>query len=124
MAFGVRILTISSAARVPNSDRLSVYRVLGYDAVSANQEDGSARFAEGERVIYVPEGSHIPEAMLRAHGFWGQHPQFHREMGMLSGANGELGKPLTLRGQLSTGLLWTLPANPAHLPDPTNFPTR
>src|SRR3546814_17530966 len=31
MAFGVRILTISSAARVPNSDRLSVYRVLGYD---------------------------------------------------------------------------------------------
>src|SRR3546814_7759475 len=53
-----------------NSDRLSVYRVLGYDAVSANQEDGSARFAEGERVIYVPEGSHIPEEMLREHGFW------------------------------------------------------
>src|SRR3546814_18758308 len=56
MAFGVRILTISSAARVPTSDRLSVSRVLGYDAVSANQEDGSALFADGERVIYVPEG--------------------------------------------------------------------
>src|SRR3546814_18546439 len=92
MAFGVRILTISSAARVPNSDRLSVYRVLGYDAVSANQEDGSARFAEGERVIYVPEGSHIPEEMLREHGFWGQHPQFHREMGLLRSEERRVGK--------------------------------
>src|SRR3546814_16006368 len=107
MAFGVRILTISSAARVPNSDRLSVYRVLGYDAVSANQEDGSARFAEGERVIYVPEGSHIPEEMLREHGFWGQHPQFHREMGLLSGAIGDIVTHLTLRGPLSTGLART-----------------
>src|SRR3546814_3160702 len=85
-----------------NSDRLSVYRVLGYDAVSANQEDGSPRFEEGERVIYVPEGSRIPEAMLREHGFWGHHAQFEREMGLLSGANGDVVKPLTLRGQMST----------------------
>ncbi len=120
MAFGVRILTISSAAPVINSDRLSVYRVLGYDAVSANDEDGAPRFAAGERVIYVPEGSHIPEAMLREHGFWGHHPHFDREMGLLSGANGDVVKPLTLRGQLSTGLLWKLPAHLAHLPDTTD----
>src|SRR3546814_2845220 len=63
MAFGVRILTISSAARVPNSDRLSVYRVLGYDAVSANQEDGSARFAEGERVRSEEHTSELQSLM-------------------------------------------------------------
>lgn len=120
MAFGVRILTISSAARVPNSDRLSVFRVLGYDAVSANQEDGSPRFEKGERVVYVPEGSRIPEAMLREHGFWGHHAQFEREMGLLSGANGDVVKPLTLRGQMSTGLLWKLPPHLNHLPDTTD----
>src|SRR3546814_12862138 len=62
--------------------------------------------------------------MLREHGFWGQHPQFHREMGLLSGANGDIVKPLTLRGQLSTGLLWKLPAELAHLPDTTDVADR
>lgn len=117
MAFAARILTITAAAPVPNSDRLSVFRILGYDAVSANEEDGSPRFAAGERVVYVPEGSLVPEALLRDHGFWGVHPQFGREMGLLSGANGDVVKPLTLRGQLSTGLLWKIPAELAHLPD-------
>ena len=120
MAFGVRILTIGSAERVPNSERLSVFGILGYKAVSANLDDGSPRFEKGERVIYVPEGSHVPETMLREHGFWGQHPQFGREMGLLSGANGDVVKPLTLRGQMSTGLLWKLPDHLSHLPDTTD----
>lgn len=120
MSIAARILTITAAAPVTNSDRLSVFRILGYDAVSANLEDGSPRFSVGERVVYVPEGSQIPEAMLREHGFWGMHPQFGREMGLLSGANGDVVKPLTLRGQLSTGLLWKLPAELSHLPDTTD----
>jgi RNA ligase (TIGR02306 family) len=120
MAFGVRILTIGSADPVPNSDRLSVFGILGYKAVSANLDDGSPRFAPGERVVYVPEGSHVPEALLREHGFWGVHPQFQREMGLLSGSNGDVVKPLTLRGQMSTGLLWKLPDHLSHLPDTTD----
>src|SRR3546814_20409677 len=62
--------------------------------------------------------------MLREHGFWGQHPQFHREMGLLSGANGDIVKPLTLRGQLSTGLPLKLPADLAHLPHTTDVADR
>lgn len=117
MAFAVRILPITRAARVANSDRLSVFRILGYDAVSANNENGTMRFEEGERIVYVPEGSVIPEVMLREHGFWGLHPQHQVEMGLLSGPAGNVVKPLTLRGQLSTGLLWKLPAELGHLPD-------
>ena len=117
MAFAARILPVTAAARVPNSERLSVFRILGYDAVVNNHEDGSQRFTVGERVVYVPEGSLIPEELLREHGFWGSHPQFGREMGLLSGSNGDVVKPLTLRGQLSTGLLWKLPQTLADLPD-------
>lgn len=114
------ILTIADGRPVPNSDRLSVFRVLGYDAVSANLEDGTPRYQAGERIVYVAEGSRIPEAMLREHGFWGIHKDRQVEMGLLSGPNGDVVKPLTLRGQLSTGLLWKLPAELAHLPDTTD----
>ena len=115
-----RILTITEAGPVPNSDRLSVFRVLGYDAVSANKDDGTPRFSKGERVVYVAEGSRIPEDMLKAHGFWGMHKGKQVEMGLLSGPNGDVVKPLTLRGQMSTGLLWKLPAELAHLEDTTD----
>src|SRR3546814_15752571 len=62
--------------------------------------------------------------MLRGHGLCGQHPHFHRGMGLRSGANGDIVKPLTRRGQLSTGLLWKLPAELAHLPDTTDVADR
>ena len=117
MAFAARILTIAAEAGVPNSDRLSVFRVLGYDAVSANEDDGSRRFHAGERVVYVPEGSRIPEALLREHGFWGPNPETGAIQGTLSGPAGDVVKPVTLRGMLSTGLIWKLPAELAHLPE-------
>ena len=115
-----RILTISQAQPVPNSDRLTVYRVLGYDAVSANEEDESPRFKEGERVIYVAEGAQVPENMLKLHGFWGYRKDRDCEMGMLSGPNGDVVKPVTLRGQMSTGLLWKLPTELKDHPDTTD----
>jgi len=115
-----RILTITSFGPVPNSDRLSVARVLGYDAVAANEDDGSPRFEAGERVVYVAEGCRVPEAMLKEHGFWGLHKQKGVEMGLLSGPDGDVVKPLTLRGQMSTGLLWKLPAELENLPDTTD----
>lgn len=113
MSFAVRILTISSVADVPAADSLSVNRVLGYDAVTNKDPDGSHRFAPGERVVYVPEGAKIPRTLLEEHGFW------DRELGQgrLSGPGRDVIRPLTLRKQLSQGLVWKLPASLAHLPD-------
>lgn len=115
-----RILTIDAINPIPKADRLMSYRVLGYDAVSANLADGSPRFAVGERVVYVAEGCKIPENLLKEHGFWGIHPTKKAEMGLLSGPDGDVVKPATLRGSLSTGLLWKLPPELAHLPDTTD----
>ena len=115
-----RIHTIDAVKPVPKADRLLAYRVLGYDAVSNNLPDGTARFSVGERVVYVAEGSRIPENLLKEHGFWGMHPTKNTEMGLLSGPNGDVIKPVTLRGHLSTGLLWKLPPELAHLPDNTD----
>jgi len=115
-----RILTIDAVNPIPKADRLLAYRVLGYDAVAANLEDGSHRFAVGERVVYVAEGSQLTEALLKEHGFWGIHKDRQIVMGLLSGPGGDVIKPLTLRGQLSTGLLWKLPEELSHLPDTTD----
>lgn len=111
--FAVRILPIASVSDVANSDFLSVNRILGYDAVTNKLPDGSSRFTAGERVVYVPEGAQIPEELLREHGYWDEEAG----RGKLSSANGDVIRPLTLRGQLSQGLIWKLPASLAHLPD-------
>ena len=115
-----RILPITGTHAIPKADRLTAYTVLGYDAVSNNLPDGSPRFAVGERVVYVAEGCRLPENLLKEHGFWGMHPQKETEMGLLSGPGGDVIKPVTLRGQLSTGLLWKLPEDLSHLPDTTD----
>lgn len=115
-----RILTIDAVKPIPKADRLMTYRILGYDAVSANLPDGTPRFSHGERIVYIAEGARLPEAMLREGGFWGMHPQKEVEMGLLSGPGGDVVKPATLRGQLSTGLIWKLPEELSHLPDMTD----
>lgn len=117
MATAARILTVTSVGDVPAADSLSVVRILGYDAVTAKNPDGSHAFTPGERVVYVPEGSRLPESLLRMHGFWQPHPATGEMRGSLSGADGDVIKPVTLRGQLSTGLVWKLPSDLSDLPD-------
>lgn len=111
--FAVRILTVSSVADVPAADTLSVNRVLGYDAVTNKHPDGSHRFAPGERVVYVPEGAKVPHELLKEHGLW----DHETDQGRLSSPGKDVVRPLTLRKQLSQGLIWKLPASLAHLPD-------
>ena len=115
-----RILPITDISPIPKADRLMAYKVLGYDAVSNNLPDGSPRFSVGERVVYVAEGCRLTESLLKEHGFWGIHPTKQVEMGLLSGPGGDVVKPATLRGRLSTGLLWKLPEELADLPDTTD----
>jgi len=47
MTFAVRILPVTAVSDVPNSNFLSVNRVLGYDAVTNKLGDGSHRFQPG-----------------------------------------------------------------------------
>ncbi|AXK43946.1 RNA ligase family protein [Erythrobacter aureus] len=119
MTFAVRLLPIDEVSDHPNADRLSVCKVRDYTCISAKLEDGSHRFEAGDRVIYVPEGAVLTEEQLREHGFWGHNKQQDREMGLLSGRDGNRVKPLQLRKIMSTGLLWPQPAEFADLPDNT-----
>jgi RNA ligase (TIGR02306 family) len=120
MGIAVRILPITSISDVPNADRLSVNRILGYDAVTNKDEDGNHRFSVGERVVYVPEGAMVPDELLQEHGFWALNPEKGVMQGTLCGPRGNVIKPMTLRKQLSTGLIWKVPASMAHLPDNTD----
>lgn len=116
MSFAVRILSISAVRPVENSNFLTVNRILGYDAVTNRHPDGDARFEAGERVVYVPEGAQVPKELLQEHGYW----DVESGKGKLGGPGGDVLRPVTLRGQLSQGLVWKLPAALAHLPDGTD----
>lgn len=117
MEFAVRILRVESVSDVPNSDRLSVVKVLGYESVVAKNEDGSHRYAPGDRVLYVPEAAVIPEEQLKANGLWGFNKVLGKVTGLLAGPLGNRVRIVELRRQLSTGLVWTLPDDMADLPD-------
>ena len=124
MEFAVRIVRVESVADVERSDRLSVVRVLGYESVVAKNEDGSHRHAPGDRVLYVPEAAIIPEEQLKANGLWGYNKVLDRVTGLLAGPLGNRVRIVELRKQLSTGLVWTLPADMADLPDLADVTTR
>ena len=100
--FTVPILAIDDVYDHPNADRLSIIRIRGYEAVAGKAEDGSHRFAKGERIIYVPEGAVVPEQHLKERGYWHEA----KGVGLLAGTKGNRVKAITLRGVLSQGLVW------------------
>lgn len=100
--FTVPILAIDDVYDHPNADRLSIIKIRGYAAVAGKNEDGSHRFAPGERIIYVPEGAVVPERHLKDRGYWNEA----KGVGMLAGERGNRVKAITLRGVLSQGLVW------------------
>lgn len=102
--FEVPILTVDDVYDHPNADRLSILRIRGYEAITNKHEDGSHRYGKGEPVIYVPEGAVIPEAHLKARGYWNDT----KDVGMLAGSKGDRVKALALRGVLSQGLVWKI----------------
>lgn len=120
MAISVRILPIVSVGDVPQADRLSVVRVLGFDAVVTKNPDGSHRYAPGDRVVYIPEGSLLPDRVLRDLGFWRIDPETGIETGTLSGPRGAVVKPHVMRKQLTTGIIVDVPEELQHLPDATD----
>jgi len=124
MAIAVRILPILSVNDVPAADRLSVVRILGFDAVVSKMPDGSHRYRPGDRVVYIPEGSLLPDRLLRELGFWRTDPGTGVETGTLSGPRGAVVKPHVMRKQLTTGIVVDVPEDLRHLPDTTDVAER
>src|SRR6185437_3013240 len=101
--FEVLIERILKVEKHPNADRLSINTIRGYQCISANLDDGSPRYKEGDLVIYVPEDTIVPEYLLRK-GWWDKD----KNKGMLSGKNGDRVKAIKLRGILSQGILYAV----------------
>lgn len=105
--FRVPVVTVESVIDHPQADRLSLVRVRGYECVVAKRKDGSHRHAAGDRVLYVPVGGELPEAILRDQGFW------RDGAGTLFGERRNRVSAIELCGRLSLGLLLPLPEGAA-----------
>jgi RNA ligase (TIGR02306 family) len=95
--FQVRIRRIKSVSPHPNADRLEICQVEGYQCVVRK-----GQYHEGELVAYIPEQSVLPDELLIGEGLWKDGK------GLLSGKDGNVVKPVRLRGEISQGLLYRM----------------
>lgn len=100
--FEVLIEQVKNVRDHPNADRLSLLDINGFTCISAKLEDGSHRYKDGDPVAYIPEGSVLPEWLLKAMDFWNEEKQ----IGTLNGKNGDRIKAMRLRGILSQGVVY------------------
>lgn len=100
--FEVLVREVDDVIDHGNADRLSIVKVLGFEAITAKLEDGSHRFQPGDKIVYVPEGAIVPDAVLKERGYWNEE----KDIGMLAGKTGNRVKAIRLRGVLSQGLVW------------------
>lgn len=77
----------------PNADRLERVQALGYECVSQK-----GKYQTGDRAVYIPEGSILPEPLIELMGL----------SGMLAGSKKNRVKTVRLRGHISQGLLFPL----------------
>ena len=97
----VLIRTISAVR--PHGDNLTIVTVDNGQEVVANlREDGTPRWREGEPCIYVPEGTIVPEDVLRERGYWDEE----KGRGLLEGKKGNRVKMRRFAGFESRGLLF------------------
>lgn len=102
--FEVLVRTIDEVIDHPNADRLSICKILGYEAITAKNEDGTHRYNKGDAIVYVPEAAVIPDHLLKQYGYWNDE----KGMGLLAGRRGDRVKAVRLRKVLSQGLVWPL----------------
>lgn len=102
--FKCEIVRIDAVENHPNADRLKIVKIRGFNLISGNLEDGSARYKAGDLVIYIPEGAVLPVPMLKACGFWDEA----NNKGLLAGAEGNRVKAIKLRGTVSQGILYPI----------------
>lgn len=76
------------------------------EVVANLQEDGSPRWKEDEMVVYVSEGSIVPDDVLRERGYWDEAGKGGKGKGMLGGNKGNRVKMREIAGFESRGLLF------------------
>ncbi len=117
-SFEVLVRTIDDVIDHPNADRLSICKILGYEAITNKLEDGSPRYRKGDAIVYVPEAALVPEHLLKQFGYWNEE----KGCGMLAGKKGDRVKAIRLRGVVSQGLVWPVGAAEIDTSDGPNFP--
>lgn len=110
--FEVLVREIEDIREHPKADRLSIVKILGYEAIVNKLEDGSPRYRVGDLIVYVPEQAVIPDEVLKQYGFWKETVDEETGditgKGMLAGKRGNRVKIATLRGVASQGLIFPL----------------
>ena len=91
--FKVTVETLDEVRAHPNADRLDVGQIGGYHVVLRK-----GAFRKGQRVVYIPEGSILPEPLIAQMGLTGR----------LAGARQNRVKAVRLRNVLSEGLVLPL----------------
>lgn len=108
--FEVLVRQIDDVVDHPNADRLSICKILGYEAITNKREDDAGnlvhRYAKGDLIVYVPEAAVVPEHLLKQYGYWDDE----KGKGMLAGKAGNRVKAIRLRQVVSQGLVWPLRA--------------
>ena len=98
-----RIATISGVRR--HGQNLTIVTVQDgenvHEVVANLQEDGTPRWSEGETVVYVAEGSVVPEDVLKDRNYWNEA----RGKGYLDGKKGNQVKMRRMADFESRGLL-------------------
>lgn len=88
----------------PNADAIEIARVAGFQSIVRK-----GVYRSGDLAIYLPEGSVLPEALLRGQGFWDEA----KGKGTLKGKLGNRITAVKLRGVLSQGVVVPFSALPA-----------
>lgn len=87
----------------PYGDTLSIVTTSeGHKVIANKKEDGSFRWTAGETVVYVSEGSIIPNDVLKERGYW----DVEKDRGLLDGGPRNRVKMKKLAGFESRGLLF------------------
>jgi RNA ligase (TIGR02306 family) len=100
--FETKVCRIGSVVKHPNADTLYICKINDWTTIT-NRSD---RFV-GELVVYIPEGSILPEWMLKRLEFWNAETN----KGILAGSDGNRLKAMKLRGVLSQGVMFPVEIN-------------
>ncbi len=89
----------------PHGDSLSIITINNGQEVVANRlEDGSFRWTPGEMVVYLSEGSIVPDDVMQARGYW----DAEKNRGGLEGNKRNRVKMRRMAGFESRGLLFKI----------------
>ena len=97
----VEVCNIENVIPHPNADRLYLGIVKGWQTVIAKNEDGSPQFQEGEKVVFIPPNTIIPDELTEQLGV----KQYLRSRVDINNNTRLTVRSLRLRGEASFGLL-------------------